>query len=351
MIQHNKPTLPCGSDWLEVTGRLEPGWAADGPAVERFESLASEVIGQPTGVAVCSGSMALQLSLIALGIGPGVQVLVPSYCCAAVLNAVRLAGAEPVLFDCDPQGFNPCPKDAARRKTSKTGAVIVAHLFGVPAAIQPFRDSAPLIVEDCAQSFGARGASQPIGSDGDAAIASFYATKVITTGHGGLACARNPQTAARLRDLTHYDNREDWEPRFACRMPELSAALGMEQLDRLPQYIHRRRMISAYYDEALSPCGWKGNNGDDGMWFRYTLRFPDATAAIQAFAELEVGARRPVFRPLHRYFGAGDDFPGAEAAHREIVSLPIYPTLTDAQVETVAAAALKVIRRGAGCGA
>lgn len=338
MIPHSRPTLPEGDEWREVTDLLTPGWAADGPCTAAFEAEAAAWLGCEQGVAVNSGTSALSLALRAVGVGPGAEVLVPAYCCAALLNAVTLCGAAPVLVDTEPGGDNLCPEDAARRRTDRTGAVVVAHMFGVPTAVAPFRALGLPVVEDCAQSLGAAGEAGPTGAAGDVAVGSFYATKVITTGQGGLAATRDPGLADRLRDLRQYDNRDDWRPAGNFGLGELPAALGRWQLVRLASFLKRRAEIADYYAEVLGlPPRRPG-----AIAYRFVVRVPDAESAILALRARGVDAKRPVYRPLHHYLGG--EYAGAEDAHRGNLSLPIYPTLTDAQLRHVADAAADVLR-------
>jgi perosamine synthetase len=339
-IPHSRPALPSAEEWAEVTGRLAQGWIAGGPCLEEFEREAAGWLGGAAGVAVNSGTSALHLALLGVGVRPGDEVLIPAYCCAALLNAVQLAGAHPVLVDSEPGGVNLCPDDARRRLSRRTGAVVVAHMFGGPAPLSPFLALGVPVIEDCAQSLGARIDGVLTGSRGAAAVTSFYATKVITTGQGGLVTSGDCKRLESMRDRVVYDNREDWQPRFSYGMSELQAALGLWQLERLPRFLERRRALAERYDGCLelersSPRG--------AICYRYTLRVPDAAATITRLQAAGIDARRPVHRPLHHYLGG--DYPHAQAAHEEIVSLPLYPALTDGEAACVSAA-VQALREG-----
>jgi perosamine synthetase len=334
-IPHSRPTLPCLEEWSEITARLAPGWIAGGPCAEAFAAEAARWLGGSGGVAVNSGTSALHLALLAVGVRPGSEVLIPAYCCAALLNAVQLAGALPVLVDSAPGGFNICPEDARRRQTPRTGAVVVAHLFGQPSPLAPFLELGIPVIEDCAQSLGAVSEGAPTGSHGAVSIGSFYATKVITTGQGGIVSTTSPTYLSTVRDRVEYDNREDWRPRFNYQLTEIQAALGLWQLDHLPSLLARRRAIASYYDERLFP-GLGSSSPPGGICYRYLFRVDEAATVIRALQARGVDAKRPVYRPLHHYLGG--EYPGAQAAHEQTVSLPLYPALTDAEVECVAAA-------------
>jgi dTDP-4-amino-4,6-dideoxygalactose transaminase len=175
-------------------------------------------------------------------------------------------------------------------------------------------------------------------------VASFFATKPITTGHGGLA-AGSPEHARRLRDLVDYDGRDDWSPRFNYRTGEPAAALGLWQLARLPAWIARRRELAARYD-AAGPGHWR--TPQDGAaaatFYRYPLRVRDVDQALAWFRERGVGAARPVYRPLHHYLGG--DFPHAEAVHRRLLSIPLYPALAEEEIRTIESALNECARTG-----
>ncbi|MGV3724043.1 MAG: DegT/DnrJ/EryC1/StrS family aminotransferase [Actinomycetota bacterium] len=343
MIPHSRPTVPSAEEWATLAQSLEPGWVADGPLVRRFEAELSPWFGGSGGVAVNSGSNALQLALLAVGVEPESEVLVPAYCCAALLNAIASAGARPVLVDSEPGGHNLSLEAALTQKTAAVSAVVVAHMFGEPADAAAFRALGVPIIEDCAQSLGAAIGGSFTGGSGDAAIGSFFATKVITTGHGGMVAARNPDVVSRVRDLVEYDNREEWRPRFSYGFTEMQAALGLWQIARLPQFLARRRAIADYYTERFSArhlaVPLKGAGAADRIYYRYVLRAREADEAIHVLRAAGVDAKRPVFRPLHQYLGG--EYPQAQAAHRQIVSLPLYPELTDSESAHVADAVLR----------
>jgi perosamine synthetase len=348
-VPHSRPFLPSSEGWIEVRDRLTPGWIADGPCGEQFAREAAGWLGGIGGVAVNSGTSALHLALLAVGVGPGAEVLVPAYCCAALLHAVQMTGATPMLVDAESGGFNPCPFDARRRRTHRSAAIVVAHMFGRAAPISPFLELGLPVIEDCAQSLGATDGRGLTGSRGAVAISSFYATKVITTGQGGLVATRDPAALATVRDLVQYDNRDDWRPRFNYNLSELQAALGLWQLERLPCFLKRRQALASYYDEQLLERGadMGASGGEGGIWFRYTIRVKDAATVIVRLQQHGIDAKRPVYRPLHHYLGGS--YPHAQAAHEEIVSLPLYPSLTDAEAERVMAAVRSLdlgIRRG-----
>jgi perosamine synthetase len=341
LIPHSRPTLPTAEQWPDLMKELVPGWVADGPLVRQFEHELAPWLGAKSGVAVNSGSNALQIALLGVGVRPGTEVLVPAYCCAALLNAIAATGASAVLVDSEPGGHNLSFEHARGLVGANTSAVVVVHMFGDPADTARFRELGIPVVEDCAQSLGARRGGAYTGARGHAAIGSFFATKVITTGHGGIATSPNSECVARMRDLVEYDNREAWEPRFSYGFTELQAALGLQQVRALDGFLLRRRAIADYYTGRFVArhIGVPRHAEDvEPIFYRYVLRARSADEALAALRETGVDAKRPVYRPLHHYLGG--DYPRAQAAHEQIVSLPIYPELSPAQMTRVADAVL-----------
>ncbi len=340
-IPHSRPSIEA-EDLEAVAAVLRGGRVAQGPRVAEFEAELARALGVEGGVAVSSGTAALHLALLALGVGAGDEVLVPSYACAALLQAVRAAGARPRPVDCDPASLNLDPDAAKRASSARTKALVVVHSFGLPAELEALTALGVPVIEDLAHALGATYRARPVGSAGAVAVASFYATKLITTGEGGMLLSSDARVLAAARDLRAYDERLDDRPRFNYKLTDLAAALGLAQLRRLPRLLARRAAIAARYDERLRalPLARPVVSPDRArVYFRYVVQGPRLAAEYLPRLEARgVQARRPVFRPLHRYLGL-DGFPGTEEAWAKAVSLPLYPALTDAEAERVAAAA------------
>ncbi len=251
MVRHSRPWVE-EVDVAAVTATLRSGNLAGGKQVARFERELAGAVGQAGGVATSSGTAALHLALRALGIGPGDEVLLPSYVCTAVLNAVHHAQATPVLCDVDPETGGLDPADASGRVTRRTRAAIVAHLFGHPADLDGLEDLDLPIIEDCAQALGAEWRGRPVGSFGTISVFSFYATKVISTGEGGMACSSSPVLLERMRAARDYDHRDDYEVRYNYKMSDLQASLGRSQLRRFPEALEARRRLAERYTQAFA---------------------------------------------------------------------------------------------------
>ena len=334
LIPHSRPSLGREEE-RAVLRVLRSGMVGGGEEVERFEAELAARVGVRGAVAVHSGSAALHLALLGLGVKPGDRVLVPSYACAAVLNAVRQAGAREILADVDPATCNLTAALVRRRLRARTAAVVVPHLLGRAAPVAEIRRLGVPVVEDCAMSLGGE-----TGRAGDAAVFSFYATKMAATGHGGALASGDRRLVERVRDLVAYDNRDDYRPRFNARMSGLAAALGRAQLRRLPDFVKRRRRIAEYYYRTAG----LGEAPPGHVFYRFTVRARSVERFVRYLAARGVEGKRPVYRPLHTYFpAASGEFSGADELHRTVVSVPCYPALRPGEVERVA----RALREGA----
>jgi len=347
MIPHSRPFID-EEDAREVRRVLLSGQLAQDGEVARFESRMASYVGVRGAAAVSSGSAALHLALLALGVGPGDEVLVPSYVCPAVLNAVLHAGAAPVVADIEPASFNLSADDARRRITPRTRAVIVPHMFGVPADLDALGTLGVPVVEDLAMSLGSRWRGKRTGGYGSLAVCSFYATKMMATGEGGMVLGGDEALLAEVRDLRAMDEKEEFRVRHNSKMTDLQAALGLSQLRKLAGFIARRREIAELYGETLRTLGLPAPAapGDcEPVWYRYVLTLDgDAEPFIDEMKRRGVECRRPVFKPLHRYLGLSG-YAASEEAWRRAVSVPLYPALTGAEIETILKALRLVLPR------
>jgi dTDP-4-amino-4,6-dideoxygalactose transaminase len=322
-----------------VAAVVRGGWVAAGPEVAAFERELAARLGVEAVAAVSSGSAALELALRALGVGVGDEVVIPTYVCDALHHAVCRAGATPVLADADPATLSLSAADVRARLTPRTRCLIVPHAFGLAADPEPFLALGVPVIEDCAQTLGARVQGRPVGSFGALAVCSFYATKLMTTGEGG-AVAGPAALVERVRDARDYDERPDLAPRGNAKLSDLAAALGRSQLARLDAFLARRRAVAARYRERLrgAPCATPPDAGPRHVYHRFVVETECPPEALQAaLAARGVAARRPVFRPAHRALRL-DGFPAADRLWQRTLSLPCYPTLTDDEVDAVAAA-------------
>jgi dTDP-4-amino-4,6-dideoxygalactose transaminase len=324
---------------------LRSGLLAQGAQVAGFEAEVGDWLGLPPGVAVSSGTAALHLALLGLGVGRGDEVILPSYVCVAPLHAVEYVGATARLADVDPATYNLDPADVRRRLTRRTRAIIVPHQFGLPADLESLLAFGIPVIEDCAQAIGARYHERPVGTFGTVSVVSFYATKLLTTGEGGMLLSRDRRLLGRLRDRRDYDERRRHAVRYNYKLTDFQAALGRSQLRRLPAMLARRAAIAERYRRgwaglpiALPPRG----HGYSHAYHRFVIGAPMAAGtAARRLAGLGVTARPPVYRPIHLTLGL-EGFPGATHAYRRALSVPLYPALTSREEAVVLRALQRV---------
>ncbi|HYL82310.1 MAG TPA: DegT/DnrJ/EryC1/StrS aminotransferase family protein [Candidatus Acidoferrum sp.] len=345
LIPHSRPWI-APADVRAVSQVLRRGALAQGVEVAAFETEVAGRLGLPPGVAVSSGTAALHLALLGLGIGPGDEVILPSYVCVAPLHAVQYVGATPRLADVDPLSYNLDPADVRRRIGRRTRAIIVPHLFGLPTDLDAILALGLPVIEDCAQAFGARYRGRPVGTFGAVGIASFYATKLLTTGEGGMLLSSDRSLLARVRDRRDYDERRRHALRFNYKLTDLQAALGRSQLRRFPAMLARRAAIASRYRRRWAALPVRLPVADAGrthVYHRYVVAVPGAAAAVaERLRPLGVIARLPVFRPIHLTLGMSG-FPGAAHAFRHALSLPLYPALTSREEAVVVRALQRVL--------
>lgn len=336
MIPHSRPTID-EEEINAVSAVLRSGQIAQGNQVARFEEALGSLIGARGGVATSCGTAALHLSLLVLEIGEGDEVVIPGFVCAALLNAVRLVHATPVLADISRETFNIDVQDVKRRLTKKTKAIIVPHMFGLAADIREITSLGVPVIEDCAQSLGSHYEGAKTGSFGQLSVFSFYATKVICTGEGGMVTSNDELFLSKIRDLRDYDEKDNDALRYNYKLTDMQAAMGLAQMRKLPGMIARRREIAAIYDGALRKYSillpFCPENRDH-IYYRYLIRTPRLVDVLASGRKNGIGYRRPVYKPLHHYLGKAG-YPETEADFKEAVSIPIYPTLKDQEIKAI----------------
>ncbi len=331
---------------LEV---LDSGRLAQGLRVLEFEERFAEWAEVPFAVAVSSGTAALLLALMALEIGPGDEVITTPFTFAATANTILFLGARPVFADIQPSTLNLDPEEVERRITPRTRAIVLVHLYGNPCDMGIFTELATrhglALIEDAAHAPGALYQGRPVGSFGIGCF-SFYATKNITTGEGGMITTQDSHLARRLRMLRDHGQSAKYVHEILglnFRMTELQAVLGIGQLQHIDAWNDRRRTIAAFYDQHLRgarPVAITPNSTP--VYHLYTVRLSpglrDAVRERLKEAGIETGIHypTPVYRqPLYQRLGYNDSLPVAEAAAREVLSIPIHPALRDDEVRYV----------------
>ena len=336
-----------------VTAVLESGRIVGGPEVAAFEQEFSAVVGGRTCVAVNSGTSALHLGLLACGIGPGDEVVVPSFTFAATANSVAMTGARPVFADIDPETFCLDPASAEKAVTERTKAIMPVHLYGQTAEWDAFEEVATrhglLLLEDAAQAHASSYDGRPAGSLGHVAAFSFYATKNMTTGEGGMVVCADEDTARQVRLLRNQGMERRYENEIAGlnnRMTDIAGAIGRVQLRQLAGWNARRREIAARYSAGLEGVTVPVvRPGSEHVFHQYTLRVPHRDAVLVALQTAGIGV--DVYYPIPNHllpaYGTDDDLPETARAAEEVLSLPIHPRLTDDEVERVISTVNEVV--------
>jgi dTDP-4-amino-4,6-dideoxygalactose transaminase len=343
-IPHSMPTLGTeeakGLQEVLASGRI-----ATGEEVEAFEQATASYLGLAGAAATASGTAALHLSLLAVGVKEGTEVICPSFTCSALINAVYYCRAVPTIVDVDEEQMNISLAATRKALTKRTAAIIIPHMFGSPVEdIKDFPALGPPIIEDCAQSLGATYRGRMTGTWGAAAIFSFYATKVITTGQGGMVTSNDNKLLERVRDLREYDKKENFKVRYNYCMTDLQAKMGRLQLEKLPSFLKAREERARWYDQHIQ--GLKGVTVPQkrGIFYRYIVRIKGGKLdqVLGVLHREGIEAQRPVFLPLHRYLGL-DGFSATERVFAEALSLPIYPRIHADEVRQTALSLRKAV--------
>ncbi len=343
---------------------LRSKWIAHGPIVEEFEKRFAEYIGVNYALAVSNGTVALDLALKALGITSGDEVLVPDFTFIATANAVLFQGAKPVFVDINLDTYTMDPDDLRAKITGRTRAIIVVHLYGHPADMESILEIASehglLVVEDAAQAHGAEVSNIKVGGLGDVGVFSFYATKNITTGEGGMVVTNNPVVAEKVRLLRNHGMEEKYLHVTLggnYRMTSIQAAIGLVQLDKLDAINTARIKNAELLTELLSEIpGLRPPTVKPGykhVFHQYVVyvekSFPlDRDRLAQCLRkhgiETAIHYPRPIhLQPLYRALGyPGSICPNSIEASRHVLSLPVHPLLNREDIEYIAETIKKI---------
>jgi perosamine synthetase len=364
----NEPLLD-GNEKKYLAECIDSGWiSSDGPFVARFEEALAARAGRRRAVAVCNGTAALDVAIEALGVGPGDEVILPAFTIISCIGQIVRSGATPVLIDSDARTWNMDVSEIEARVTSRTKAIMVVHVYGLPADLEPVLELARRyglrVVEDAAQMHGQTYRARACGSFGDLSTFSFYPNKLVSTGEGGMIVTNDDRLAAAcrsLRNLCFEADRRFVHERLGWnyRMTNLQAAVGLAQLERLDEFVERKRRMGRRYNELLA--GLEGiqlppvaTEYAESIYWVYGILLDDSvtcdsTEMIRRLAALGVGCR-PFFCPMHlqpallnRGLFAGEAYPVAERLYRRGLYLPSGLALSDAQMLRVADALRAVL--------
>ncbi len=327
-----------------------------GPKVLEFERNYAKFAGVKHAVAVNTGTAALHAAILAVGIKPGDEVIVPSFTFVATAESVVLAGAKPVFADIDPETYTLSPLDAQKAITKKTKAILPVDLYGYSADMKPLREIADkhdlAIVEDAAQAHGTTYAGKPAGSFADAACWSLYASKNMTTGEGGMVTTDDDEIDERLRLIRNHGEKAKYASLMLgsnYRMPELEAAIGVVQLGKLPSFVAKRRQNAQQLSKMLEKSKRlklpSESESQQHSWYLYTVKLKDGTQEernmiLQELKHKEISAEAYYVNPVHTMpfyrdnFG-GRSLPETEKAAKQVFSLPVHPGVTSEQIEYI----------------
>jgi perosamine synthetase len=368
-IPVNEPLLN-GNEEKYLVECIRTGWiSSEGPFIKKFEEEFAARVGRKFGVAVANGSVALDAAVVALSLGSGDEVILPTFTIISCAAAIVRAGAVPVVVDCDQATWNMDVAQIEARITPRTKAIMVVHIFGLPVDMDPLLALAHKhglkVIEDAAQMHGQTYKGKPCGSFGDISTFSFYPNKHITTGEGGMIVTDDAALAERCRSLRNLCFKP--EQRFVhdelgwnFRMSNLQAALGVAQLERLDEFVAIKRRMGARYTELLT--GTRGiqlplahTDYADNIYWVYGMVLDDngpfdAKEAMSRLGKLGIGTR-PFFWPMHEQpvfkkmgLFANESYPVAERIARRGFYIPSGMALTDEQMERSAVAVKDILR-------
>ncbi|RLV57089.1 DegT/DnrJ/EryC1/StrS family aminotransferase [Aeromicrobium phragmitis] len=342
---------------------LRSGMIAQGPEVAAFEQeFSAHFLDGRAVVAVNSGTSGLHLGLLAAGVGPGDEVIVPSFTFAATGNSVALTGATPVFADIEPDTFSLDPAAVESAITPRTRGILAVHLYGHPFRVTELqgiaaRHGIPLF-EDAAQAHGASWDGQQVGTFGEFAMFSLYPTKNMTSGEGGMVAAATPELERQLRLLRNQGMERQYENEvvgFNARMTDIHASIGRVQLTKIDGWTETRRANAAYLDQHLEGVVVPPVAPDaTHVYHQYTIRVPHDRDGFVAALRDEYRVGSGVYYPIpnHRLpslrrFAPSDELKETERAAREVVSLPVHPSLTRDDLDRIVTAVNSVAKAGA----
>ncbi|NYD66701.1 DegT/DnrJ/EryC1/StrS family aminotransferase [Agromyces atrinae] len=348
---------------LAVDRVMRSGMVAQGPEVAAFETeFADALVSGRTSVAVNSGTSGLHLGLLAAGIGPGDEVIVPSFTFAATGNSVALTGATPVFVDIEPDHFGLDPVAVEAAITERTRGIMPVHLYGHPARVVELAAIAERhgihLFEDAAQAHGAEIDGRRVGTFGRFAMFSLYPTKNMTSGEGGMVVCDGADIARAVRLLRNQGMEKQYENEvvgFNARMTDIHAAIGRVQLTKVDAWTETRRENAAFLDANLEGVTVPPvQQGARHVYHQYTIRVADDRDGFVAALRNEYAIGSGVYYPIpnHRlpsltHFAPGLDLPETERAAREVVSLPVHPSLSAGDLDRIVAAVNALAGAGA----
>jgi len=348
---------------ITLSGMFTNPQPEGGEWVKKFEEAFANYVDTKNAVSVNSGTSALYASLLAADVGGGDEVIVPPFTFPSTADVVLLVGAKPIFADVNIDTYNIEPDDVKKKITKNTKAIIPVHLYGLSADMSPImeiaKDNDLVVIEDACQSHGSEYHGKKTGSLGHIGCFSFYPSKIITTGEGGMITTNDDELADKLRLIRTHGHGREYETVLLgtnLRMPELEAAIGFTQLSRIESFLTARKTNANYYNQVFTPLenanlptvpkGYKHN------WYLYTIRLKEDEKQAHVLLKLRsqgIGAKVYYPYPIHTmpYYvklGYGNEtYPNSELAAKSVISLPVHPGVTRKEADYIKDAVLSVI--------
>jgi len=328
IVHHSKPYFD-DQDESNIIQILRSNFVTYGSKAKEFSRLLADLTGKKWGIPTQSGTDALTMALYLSGVRKGEYVGIPSYMCSAPLDALSILGVLPLPLDIDRKTLSVNPENLSEQN-EKFNIVIIPHLFGIPARIDEIHNLQ--IIEDCAQTLGINVNDAKIGSIGKFTVCSFYGTKLLTTGHGGMILGNENSDKEKAMKLLMHDNQEKWQMHFHYLMSDFNASLGISQVKKLSYFIEDRKKIAQEFTFALTGKTILPYSA----FSRFLIYVPNADEAIMFFQDNGVEGKRPVYKPISMLLNLdGKKFPETVWAYNHIVSIPIYPGMLKEHVDLI----------------
>lgn len=362
MIPVNEPLLN-GNEKKYLNECIDTGWiSSEGPFIKKFENSMSDYVGRKYAVAVTNGTAALEMAIEALGIGKNDEVIMPSFTIISCAQAIVKAGAKPILVDSEYDTFNMKTSDIEAKITSRTKAIMIVHIYGLPVDINPILELAKKhnlkIIEDAAEMHGQTYNGKMCGSFGDISIFSFYPNKIITTGEGGMVLVNDEVLYEKCKSLRNLCFFSDGDKRFIhenlgwnLRMTNIQAALGVAQLERIDEFISKKRWIGAMYQDLLSDIKTinlpiKQKDFAENIYWVFTITLKNEYQKSAKEVMKELGAKgvatRPFFYPMHSQpvftkmgLFLNEEYSNASRLYEKGFYIPSGMAITEEQIKEV----------------
>lgn len=334
IVPHSLPSLD-EEELNYVTEAIRAGQLAVGPGIAEFEGKVAKYINRKYSIGTSNGTAAIHLALLALAIQDGDEVILPASVCPGVMHAVEYTGATPILCDVNPDDLNLSFQSTLAHISDKTKAIILPHMYGIPSDIDLFLNLNIPVIEDCAQAFGATYKGKSVGSYGQCAIFSFYATKMLTSIDGGMVLTNDKNIELFIRDRLYYAGKREYKLRFNYKLQNINAVVGLAQLNKIEAFLEERREIfNRIYERLRFKCGFKVLQPEGYEYtssnYKLLISFDDECCKKRFVTVCEkhgISINKSIFVDLYDFkYGKGDgNMVNLKKHLNDTFSFPIYP--------------------------